>query len=400
MTTNYTLSGRLQSRRYLIPLPVLIIAANTLQVETAEQDTVPKVRYNFTNIADISTVDKDTVIDVIGIISHVEDTTQITSKTTSKPYDKREITLVDNSNFSIRLTLWGATATQFTGALESVAAFKGVKVSDFGGRSLSLLASGSLALDPDVDESHKLKGWYDGAGKHDTFSTHQASMGGVGGTAGGRSQDYKTIAAIHDEQIGMQGDQAEYYTLRATVVFVKQESFAYPACQSEGCNKKVTEVQQDEWECAKCERSWPKPVYRYIASVNVSDHTGQMWLSCFDESARLLVGCSADELMELKEREDGGKSLGDKTLDATGRVWVFRCRAKMDTFNENTRYVWPEDLGFEGVVRRFASDGSWTAVAVLCCMLTKPQSTPPSLLRLRAGLAERVRQARGGHQAV
>jgi len=65
---------------------------------------------------------------------------------------------VDNTGYSIRLTIWGNTATAFDAMLESVVAFKGVKVSDFGGRSLSLLSSRSMSIDPDIDDAHKLKG--------------------------------------------------------------------------------------------------------------------------------------------------------------------------------------------------------------------------------------------------
>lgn len=83
------------------------------------------------------------------------------SKTTSKPFNKRELTIGDNSGYDVRLTIWGNIAQSFDAAPESVIAFKGLKVSDFGGRSLSLLSPGSMTVDPDIDEAHKLKGWYD-----------------------------------------------------------------------------------------------------------------------------------------------------------------------------------------------------------------------------------------------
>jgi replication factor A1 len=101
---------------------------------------------------------------------------------------------VDNTNYSVRLTIWGNTATSFDITPESVIAFKGVKVSDFGGRSLSLLSSGSMTVDPDIDEAHKLKGGMMlKAGQ--THSSH-ASMGSSMGTAGGRNEAYKTIIQV------------------------------------------------------------------------------------------------------------------------------------------------------------------------------------------------------------
>lgn len=77
-------------------------------VEKAEdQENVPQVRFNFTNIAGLQTIEKDTTIDIIGVLKEIGDVSQITSKSTSKPYDKRELTLVDDSEFSVRLTIWG-----------------------------------------------------------------------------------------------------------------------------------------------------------------------------------------------------------------------------------------------------------------------------------------------------
>jgi replication factor A1 len=291
------------------------------------------VRFNFTSIADLQSVEKDTTIDVIGVLQDVGETSQITSKTTSKPYDKRELTLVDNTNFSVRLTIWGGSATTFDVQTESVLAFKGVKVSDFGGRSLSLLSSGSMTVDPDIDEAHKLKGWYDAKGRQDTFQSH-AGMTGAVGAATGRGDPFKTIAQVRDENIGM-SDKPEWFSLKATILYIKQENIAYPACLSEGCNKKVVEIQSGQWRCERCDKAHPKPEYRYIMSTNVSDHTGQLWLSCFDESGRVLMGMSADQLTELKESDD--KAAADVFQEANCKQWNFKCKAKMDSFQEQQR---------------------------------------------------------------
>jgi replication factor A1 len=47
---------------------------------------------------------------------------------------KRELTLVDKTGFSVRLTLWGKQAEQYNIEDTPVIAFKGVKVGDFGGK--------------------------------------------------------------------------------------------------------------------------------------------------------------------------------------------------------------------------------------------------------------------------
>lgn len=303
-------------------------------VEKAEvQDDVPQVRFNFTKLGDLESVEKDTTVDVVGILREVGEVNQITSKTTSKPYDKRELTLVDDSGYSVRLTIWGKTAAAFDTNPESVVAFKGVKVSDFGGRSLSLLSSGSMSVNPDMPESHNLRGWYDHQGQNSHFSTHQNVQGTVA-PGQSRKDENKTIAAIKEEGLGM-SEQADWFNLKAAIQYIKQENFCYPACTSEGCNKKVTELEPGQWRCERCNVNHDKPKYRYIMSVNVSDHTGQMWLSCFDEVGIMIMGMTADELMEHKEADE--KKVSDIFSEANCRTWNWKCLAKMDTYNENQR---------------------------------------------------------------
>ncbi|KAI1344757.1 replication factor-A protein [Xylariaceae sp. FL0016] len=309
----------------------LAFERDTVIEKAEDQSSVPQVRFNFVNIGELQSVEKDTTVDVIGVLKNVDEVNQITAKSSGRPYEKRELTLVDDSQYSVRLTIWGKTATSFAAQPESVVAFKGVKVSDFGGRSLSLLSSGTMTIDPDIEEAHRLKGWFDSQGRTDNFSTHQmASMG----AATGRTDQTKSCQAVKDENLGM-GENPDYFTLKATIVYIKQESFAYPACSSENCNKKVIDQGDGTWRCEKCEVSHARPQWRYIMSINVSDHTGQMWLSCFDDVGRIIMGMSADELTEIKENEE--ERFAPIFENATCSKLSFRCRAKMDTYGENQR---------------------------------------------------------------
>jgi replication factor A1 len=305
------------------------------RVEKAnDKGSVPQIRYNFVNIQALQEVDKDQTIDCIAVLKEIGDVSEITSKTSQKAYAKRELTLVDDTQHQVRLTIWGQSATAFDQPLESVVAFKGVKVSDFGGRSLSLLASGSMSVNPDIDEAHKLKGWYDAQGRNQDYATHTAAN--VGQNAGsGRDTKSRTCIELTDELLGF-GADADYFNLKATVMYIKQGTMYYAACQTEKCNRKVIEHEPDQWRCENCDKSWPRPSYRYVLQICVSDHTGQKWISAFDESARVIMGHSADELQQLKD--DGDETKFTKMIeDATCRSWSFRCRAKLDNYNDEQR---------------------------------------------------------------
>ncbi|KAF1810784.1 subunit of heterotrimeric replication factor [Eremomyces bilateralis CBS 781.70] len=309
-----------------------IVFERDTQVEKAEdQSNAPQVRYNFTPIGSLQDIAKDTTIDTIGVLKDVGELSQIVSKTTSKPYDKRELTLVDDSLHSVRLTIWGNQATNFDTMPESIIAFKGCKVSDFGGRSLSLLSSGSMTVSPDIDDAFRLKGWFDAQGKTDTFTTFQ-NMAGAGDMGGTRSNELKTIGQVKDEELGMHNEPA-YFTVKATISYVKRENYCYAACKGDSCNRKVQEIEPGNWRCEWCEKSHDAPNYRYIISINVVDHTGSMWLTCFDEPGNVVMGMSANELHALGEE-------GNNTLvfeDANLKTLTFRCRAKTDTYQDQQR---------------------------------------------------------------
>ena len=84
----------------------------------------------------------------------------ITTKATQKTVSKRDLTVVDRSGFSCRVTLWGKQAENYnTEEVEPVIAFKGVKVGDFGGRTLSMFSSSTMSINPDIQEAHALRGW-------------------------------------------------------------------------------------------------------------------------------------------------------------------------------------------------------------------------------------------------
>ncbi|KAK3301326.1 uncharacterized protein B0H64DRAFT_429213 [Chaetomium fimeti] len=302
-------------------------------IEKAEdQSSVPQVRFNFCTIQELQEVEKDATVDVIGVLKDVGKADQITSKTTQKPYDKRELTLVDDTGYSVRVTIWGKTATEFDTSEESVVAFKGMRVSDFGGRSLSLLSSGTMAVDPDIPEAHKLKGWYESQGKRDTFATHE-NLSSLGAAAG-QKDALKLIAQIKSENLGVD-DTVVYFTTKATIVHLRQENFAYAACVSDNCSKKVVDAGENRWRCERCDIVHDRVQYRFIMGVDISDHTGHTWVSCFDDSARIILGKSADELMEMRERGDG--SFEEAFNAANCRKMVFRCRAKTDTYGDQPR---------------------------------------------------------------
>jgi replication factor A1 len=256
----------------------------------------PVVTYNFVKLSELYNAEKDNTVDIIGVVKDVGDLQSITSKATQKPLDKRDVTLVDETKWACRLTLWGKNAVQFDGSNHPIMAIKSAKVGDYGGRSLSMYSTSTMTLNPDIPEAHRLRGWFDGEGQ--TTEYNQYSGGQAQGQGKQREDNNKTVAQIRDENLGC-GEKPDYFNLKGTIAFIRNENFCYPACSTEGCNRKVVE-EGDGWRCEKCSKTFPQPKYRYILSVAVSDHTGQTWVTAFDEHASQLVGASANEMMDMK----------------------------------------------------------------------------------------------------
>jgi replication factor A1 len=175
---------------------------------------------------------------------------------------KRELTLVDKSGFSIRLTLWGKQAEQYNAEDQPIVAFKGVKVGDFGGRSLSMVSTSTMALNPDIEESFALRGWYDSIGSSTSFQAHSSAMSGGGMSMGAFNRaEMRSLLDVKDSQLGM-NDKVEYFSSRATIMHIKNDNISYPACPTQGCNKKVVDI-NDGWRCEKCDKNFEKPEHRW-----------------------------------------------------------------------------------------------------------------------------------------
>lgn len=71
---------------------------------------------------------------------------------------KRDVTIVDESEVEIKLTLWGNDAANFAGLPGSILFIRGAKVSDFNGKSLNASIGSSLQIDPVHEVSDKLSG--------------------------------------------------------------------------------------------------------------------------------------------------------------------------------------------------------------------------------------------------
>jgi replication factor A1 len=66
---------------------------------------VPKVNFSFVQLSELGNIEKDAVVDVLGVVKEVGEVEEIVAKTTQKPYAKRDISIVDASDGISRPTM-------------------------------------------------------------------------------------------------------------------------------------------------------------------------------------------------------------------------------------------------------------------------------------------------------
>ncbi|XP_032389104.1 replication protein A 70 kDa DNA-binding subunit isoform X4 [Etheostoma spectabile] len=290
---------------------------------------IPAVHCDFVPIAELENRDKDAIIDVIGVCTSAEDVSRITTKN-SREVSKRALNLIDTTGKVVTVTLWGEEAEKFDGSLEPVVAIKGARLSDFGGISLSALFSSTVMVNPDIPEAFSLRAWYDYGG----YALDSQSLTETRSMGSGAKMNWKTLSDIKDEQLG-QAEKTDYFSCVATVLYTRKENCLYQACPSADCNKKVIDQQNGLYRCDKCNQEFPNFKYRLLLSANLADFGDNQWVTCFQETAEVLLGHSTETLGQLRDTDEAAfNEVFQKTNFTTH---IFRNKVKLETYNDESR---------------------------------------------------------------
>ncbi|XP_042354869.1 replication protein A 70 kDa DNA-binding subunit-like [Plectropomus leopardus] len=294
-----------------------------------DTEGVPTVLCDFVPISELENRDKDAIVDVIGVCKDAEDVFRITTKT-SREVSKRALNLIDTTGKVVTVTLWGEEAEKFDGSGQPIVAIKGARLSDFGGISLSALFSSTVMVNPDIPEAFSLRAWYDRGG----FALDSQSLTEMRSTGTGAKTNWKTLSDIKNENLG-HGEKADYFSCIATVLYIRKESSLYQACPSSDCNKKVIDQQNGLYRCEKCNREYSSFKYRLLLSANLADFGDNQWVTCFQETAEVLLGHNAETLGQLRETDEA--AFDDVFQKTNFTTHIFRNRVKLETYNDESR---------------------------------------------------------------
>ncbi|XP_031136623.1 replication protein A 70 kDa DNA-binding subunit-like isoform X5 [Sander lucioperca] len=307
----------------------MTLHAQSSIVPCDDNQGIPAVHCDFVPIAELENRDKDTIIDVIGVCKSAEDVSRITTKT-SREVSKRALNLIDTTGKVVTVTLWGEEAEKFDGSGEPVVAIKGARLSDFGGISLSALFSSTVMVNPDIPEAFSLRAWYDQRG----YALDSQSLTETRSVGSRAKMNWKTLSDVKNEQLG-QAEKTDYFSCMATVLYTRKENCLYQACPSADCNKKVIDQQNGLYRCEKCNQEFPNFKYRLILSANLADFGDNQWVTCFQETAEVLLGHSAETLGQLRDTDEAAF---DEVFQKTNyTTHIFRNKVKLETYNQSSR---------------------------------------------------------------
>ncbi|KAG2261000.1 hypothetical protein Bca52824_068079 [Brassica carinata] len=318
---------------------ITLDTASTIQQCYEEDAAIPKNLYNFRSIGDIESMETNSIIDVIGVVSSISPTGTIMKKTGTET-QKRSLQLKDMSGRSVEVTMWGSFCNTEGQRLQSlcdsggfpVLAVKAGRISEFNGKAVSTIGSSQLFVEPDLVEARKLKEWFEREGRSAPCISISREFSG-----NGRVDVRKTISQIKDEKLGT-SEKPDWITVNATIIYMKVDNFCYTACPimngDRPCNKKVTDNGDGTWRCEKCDKCVDECDYRYILQLQLQDHTGLTWVTAFQEAGEEIMGMTAKDLYYVKHEHNDEEKFEDIIRKVAFSKYIFKLKVKEETYGD------------------------------------------------------------------
>jgi replication factor A1 len=297
--------------------------------------------FELVKIADLEQAEVGKNVDVLAVVQDIGDVQSLTSKKTGKELQKCDLTLIDDTGVQVRLTLWGSQAMSAKNDIlpKQVVAFKKARVGDFGGTSLS--GANGVFVEPEIPETESLKQWWETQGSKGV-AVKSLSSTSFGGGKMASFGERKSIADIKNQNLGYNNDKGDYLSFKAHFSFIKKDKEGgawYTACMNkeEPCRNrcKVTQTTDGNWQCDRCQGTYPECTRKWIFSATVADDTASTWVSIFDDQAmNLFGGATADEVHAQYDNQDIYDSYFAKAMHTE---WILKCKVKNEIVNDEPR---------------------------------------------------------------
>ena len=278
-------------------------------------------------------------VDVVAIVKEVGEVSTIRRKSDNTELSKRELTLVDESAKTVRLTLWNTLATEQGEELASmtnpIVAIRSVRVSDYEGVSIGTVSRSDIQIEPEnVERVQELKKWWsEGGSAAETKSAGE----GLAASQSAKKGDIQasTLAELQPEEIAPATDKPTFAWVTAHTVMCKSDqTMYYASAPEEGNNKKVVET-DGKWYCEANGETYDTCQRRYIMRFKAMDGSGSAWMNAFNDETESMFGMSADKLHDLKETDY--KEYENVVASMTCKHWSFFVKVATEEYNGESK---------------------------------------------------------------
>ena len=255
------------------------------------ENGIESMKFHFSRVRDLQSKPLPCTVDLLGVVKDVKQLGKVAAK--GEELIRRTITIVDQSECAVEVTLWQENSTKFEEStlIGKVLALKGLSVREYNGsRSCSTTQTSHLEIEPASakEEVQGLAEWYRNHQESQFFSI---SSSGGRGSVGGSSAQLKevTVGEMKDEcNRGLLGNGVNfeitgYLSYVLTRIKDQESPIYYMACNT--CNRKLPEDKR----CIACDKQ-VEGLPRFMLRAQFLDATDEAFLSVFHDQAVPLLG--------------------------------------------------------------------------------------------------------------
>ncbi|EEA06802.1 replication factor-A protein 1, putative [Cryptosporidium muris RN66] len=348
-----------------------------------EDSRIPKKAYNFVSIADIRNYSKGQSIDILGILWKASPIMTITIKSTGADTQKRELTILDRSGYSIDLTLWSERTNLDEGMLAQnpMIAVKNAIIEEFNGFKLKFGPNTSIEWNPiNIEQADELRQWFQESNNQNSIVSLSAnSTGNINSVTNSQRQSIEEIIATATSGVNSSDilDGGIWVFTNATIRTIRDNKYFWSSCRQ--CKRKVTEIEDPNsvsalilpfssengnkvntgpnYHCPNCQQTIEDPLKKYILSCELIDSTGTLRAVAFAEHGESIMdGLNVDQLESMRNNPE--KSTEDIFADKNFSEWVFKLNGRKEVYQDSTilkyRIFGVEDMTSPDVLNREA----------------------------------------------
>ena len=283
-------------------------------VEVPNDNTIAISGFSFTKLEEINTM-AGRLIDFAGVLTRVGEVTEFRTKNDEVKH-KRNLTLADDSGFSIDCSFWDQDALCFNMPPEEnpVIALKGVRFTEMQGKSLTMTKFSCFYVNPPHPRTKELTEWWANFDRATLKSVNRDQAKAYTET---RLDHGRLLSEMND--IFMSNPKAlhqissgtgQYFTVSGYITYIKNDDRVYYlACPDDNCRRKVVENDgmedsEAKYRCDTCNKTYKDCVPSYMLLAKIADFSDSVYVNFYRQQADTIMNDVPAE--KIKAFRDAG----------------------------------------------------------------------------------------------